>query len=81
MKDKIIEFVIGSLFSSTMLFGSTVAIAQYLQNNTDMIINLFGGEYAEVTGYILAIIIYALRLKTNETVVDKGAKILDRVMK
>lgn len=72
MKSKIIEYVLGSLLSKTMWFGSTVALAQWLQNNTDMIIGFFGGQYAEIVGYVIAIVIWLLRSYTVEPLSEKS---------
>lgn len=80
MKEKLLNLILGSLFSSTMWFGSSVALAQWLQNNTEMIIGLFGGEYGEIVGYVLAIIIYALRLITSNSIPEK-AELLKAKMK
>ncbi len=78
MKEKLLDLVLGSLLSSTMWFGSLVAFAQWLQNNSDIIINLFGGQYHEIVGYVLAIVIWLLRLKTTEPLVEKSKLVKPR---
>lgn len=63
--------ILGGFFSSTMWFGFLLMMANWLNNNTNMITAMFPSEYSELVLYGVGLLVWLFRWITGVPVEDK----------